>query len=214
MHNQNAQQKNAKAKRHNSTVVAFAVIAILIVWRFMVVVDMYKEPVASVEDTAGSEIATSAEQYELAASDPKRIRIPSINVDAAFEEPLGLDVDQAIEVPDAYETVGWYKYGPTPGEMGPSVVLGHVDSYQGPAVFYRLGQLKEGDEILIDRTDGTTATFEVERLSRHEQSDFPTREVYGDIDHAGLRLITCTGTYDHGSLRYSHNLIVFARLKE
>lgn len=148
----------------------------------------------------------------LDAAYPDRIRIPKIGVDAVFEEPLGVDSSREIEVPAGYETVGYYKHGPTPGELGPSVVLGHVDSYQGPAVFYSLGQLEEGDTIEIDRDDGTTAVFAVERLERHAQSGFPTKQVYGDLDYAGLRLITCSGTFDRGIQRYSHNLIVFARL--
>lgn len=148
----------------------------------------------------------------LAHSEPVRLRIPSIGVDAAFEEPLGVDADKEIEVPRDFDTVGWYKYGPTPGELGPAVVLGHVDSYKGPEVFYSLRKLAPGERIEIDRTDGTTATFEVTRLETVSQSAFPTEEVYGNIDHAGLRLITCSGVYDHGTRRYSHNLIVFARL--
>ncbi|MCA9361504.1 class F sortase [Candidatus Kaiserbacteria bacterium] len=145
---------------------------------------------------------------------PTRLRIPKVNIDATFERPLGLNEDKTVEVPDSYTEVGWYKYGPTPGERGPAVILGHVDSYQGPAVFWSLGQLDVGDEILVDREDGTTAQFEVTKLERVAQSEFPTISVYGDIDHAGLRLITCTGIYDHGVERYSHNLIVFAKLKE
>jgi sortase (surface protein transpeptidase) len=79
-------------------------------------------------------------------------------------------------------------------------------------VFFSLGQLKEGDEIEIQRVDGSIAVFAVTKLERPEQSSFPTREVYGDINHAGLRLITCTGVYDRDVLRYSHNLIVYAKL--
>lgn len=143
---------------------------------------------------------------------PEQIRIPKIGVDALFEAPLSVDAQREIETPEAYETVAYYKHGPTPGELGPAVVLGHVDSVSGPAVFYSLGQLEEGDTIEIDRDDGTTAVFEVERLERHMQSGFPTQKVYGDLDYAGLRLITCSGTYDRGVARYTHNLIVFARL--
>lgn len=145
---------------------------------------------------------------------PVRLTIPSIGLDSAFEGPLGLNADQTVEVPESYEAVGWYEYGPKPGEVGPAVILGHVDSYQGPAVFYSLGQLKRGDQIQVEREDGTTATFVVIRLQHTEQSEFPTAEVYGDIDYAGLRLVTCSGTYDRGEQVYSHNLIVYAELVE
>jgi len=145
---------------------------------------------------------------------PKRLQIPAAAIDTTFEKSLGLDDNGAIEVPDSYDEVGWYEYGPTPGELGPAVILGHVDSYEGPAVFFRLGQVSVGDEIIIDRADGTIARFEVTALERHLQSGFPTALVYGDIDHAGLRLITCSGVFIRGQQQYTHNLIVFAKLVE
>ncbi len=148
----------------------------------------------------------------MSAAQPTRLRIPALAIDVPFSEPLGVTVEGEIEVPQAYDSVGWYRFGPTPGEVGPAVVLGHVDSYEGPAVFFSLGQLTPGDDIYIDREDGSVAHFIVMELSRHEQSEFPTRAVYGDIPYAGLRLITCTGTYQHSVERYTHNLVVFAKL--
>jgi sortase (surface protein transpeptidase) len=148
----------------------------------------------------------------LSESAPVRLRIPAIKVDASFVE-LGLNANKEIEVPKSFTEVGWYIHGPTPGELGPAIVLGHVDSrVLGAAVFYYLGQLKPGDTIEIDRKDGSTAIFRVDELERYSQSDFPTKLVYGNIDHAGLRLITCTGTYDHSVKRYDHNLVVYASL--
>lgn len=144
--------------------------------------------------------------------EPVQIRIPRLGVNAPFTEPLGVDTNYEIQVPIGYEEVGYYKYGPAPGELGPAVVLGHVDSYTGPAVFYTLKELVAGDIIEIDREDGTTAVFAVDYLQQHEQAGFPTDRVYSDLDHAGLRLITCSGSFDHGEQRYSHNLIVFATL--
>ncbi len=143
---------------------------------------------------------------------PVHLKIPSANIDADFSAPLGLAAGGEIEVPTDYESVAYYKNGPTPGEAGPAVVLGHVDSVDGPAAFFSLGQTKVGDEILVERADGTVATFAITELERNKQSSFPTVKVYGDVDHAGLRLITCTGVYDHDQLRYSHNLIVYAKL--
>jgi hypothetical protein len=166
-------------------------------------------PIIQETQTQSEAIQTAMEE-----SLPLRLRVPSIGVDAPFEAPLGVDKNYEIEVPESYDTLGWYKYGPTPGEIGPAVVLGHVDSYQGPAVLYKLGQVKVGELIEIDREDGSTAVFKVEALERHEQSGFPTEKVYSDLEYPGLRLITCTGTYDKGIQRYSHNLIVFARLLE
>lgn len=160
-----------------------------------------------------SQIVTTAGPV-LAASSPISLRIPSLNIDTPFSGSLGLNSAGEVEVPEGYEEVGWYKYGPTPGQLGPAVVLGHVDSYTGPAIFFYLGQLNPGDDVFIDREDGTTAHFEVTLLERYKQDDFPTSKIYGNIDHAGLRLITCSGTYIKGTQRYTHNLVVFARLVE
>ncbi len=198
------------AYSRNPRVAAIAVIGVLI-WLGLVVAFFVVSPANTAEAPALDATATTS-ALVLTEAEPMRIRIPAVGIDAAFETPLGLEENQEIQVPEGYETVGYYKYGPTPGELGPAVILGHVDSVAGPAVFFSLGQLEEGDEIEVEREDGTTATFAVTRLERHAQSGFPTREVYGDIDHAGLRLITCSGTFDRGAQRYSHNLIVFAEL--
>jgi len=148
----------------------------------------------------------------MAKSLPVRLKIPKIHLDAPFSAPLGLDANKQVEVPTDYVSVGYYKFGPTPGEPGPAVILGHVDSYKGPAVLFSLGQIKEGDEIQIERADGSVAHFAVTEMTRQPQDEFPTKKVYSDINFAGLRVITCTGVYDHGSLRYSHNLVVYAKL--
>lgn len=150
--------------------------------------------------------------YTISASRPVRITIPTIDVVAEFEEPLTLEEDKTIGIPEKYTTVGWYEGSPTPGELGPAIVLGHVDSYKGPAVFHRLPGLEVGDTFSIEREDGSQPQFVVEKLEWYSQDDFPTKKVYGPIDHAGIRLITCAGDYDHGTLRYSHNLVVYGRL--
>jgi sortase (surface protein transpeptidase) len=150
----------------------------------------------------------------LPESEPIKLSIPKLNLETDFEAPLGLQADNSIEVPDSYTQVGWYKFGPTPGEVGPAVILGHVDSYEGPAVFFSLGQLEVGDDIYVTRADGSTAHFKVSEMERNLQAAFPTAKVYGDINHAGLRLVTCSGSFDKGQQRYSHNLIVYAKLVE
>ena len=149
-----------------------------------------------------------------ARSAPVRLIVPKANIDVTFEEPLGLNDDKTVEVPDSYEKVGWYKYGVTPGEIGSAVILGHVDSFRGPAVFFNLQYLHEGDQIQVEREDGTTALFEIDRLERYAQDNFPATLVYGKTNDAQLRLVTCTGTFDHGMQKYSHNLVVYASLVE
>lgn len=150
----------------------------------------------------------SFSEYE--RSLPTELEIPALGIKAAFSRPLGVTDTGESEVPDLPEQVGWYQYSPTPGERGPAVVLGHVDSLSGPAVFYTLGQLEPGNDIYIDREDGSRVHFVVRKLERYSREDFPTNQVYGDIEYAGLRLVTCSGLYNYSSLRYSHTLVVYA----
>lgn len=199
--------KNPVIRRY-SKIATFAVFGVVTL--IASVLFLYGHHQDSLEEVIEVEIV----QEGLGSAEPLHLRIPSIGVDALFEEPLGVDSAYEIEVPESYDTVGWYKHGPTPGEVGPAVILGHVDSFEGPAVLYSLGQVKVGEIIEVDRKDGSTAVFEVESLERHAQSGFPTAKVYSDLDYPGLRLITCSGIYDQGIQRYSHNLIVFARLVE
>lgn len=200
-------------KRHYRSVVAF-VAGFLVVFSLSLVGDWFQgektNPVSIDRELVTPPV--SLVQEGLSHSVPNTLRIPAIDLETSFVTPLGLDEEGRAEVPDSYEKVGWYKYGPTPGEMGPAVILGHVDSYEGPAVFYSLGKLNPGDEIYIDRADGSTVTFVVDRVEKHSQESFPTAAVYGDLDYPGLRLITCTGIYSHETLRYSHNLIVYAKM--
>ncbi len=205
---QSTETKNSNRRYNVATVVVFVTailvgIALMYSPRFAVLEVFAPEETEMVDEIQGVVMNESL---------PTRLVIPSISIDTSFETPLGLKQNGEIEVPKSYTDVAYYKHGPTPGELGPSVILGHVDSYEGPAVFFSLGQLEEGDEIRVERKDGTVAVFAVTELERHPQSDFPTREVYGDLDHAGLRLITCSGFYDRDVLRYTHNLIVFAKL--
>lgn len=196
------------AVRHYFKVMAFAVLAVVLLsfW--------FSTPPEAIRYSAEVEEHVELEESSYARSAPVRLRIPKIQVDAEFITPLGLNLDQTVEVPQVPEMVGWYKHGATPGEIGPAVILGHVDSKEGPAVFFYLGQLDKGDEVEITRADGTIATFVVTDKERVIQENFPSEKVYGAMDHPGLRLVTCTGIYDRGETRYTHNLIVYAELKK
>jgi hypothetical protein len=143
------------------------------------------------------------------AARPRRIRVPAIGVSAKVI-PLGLKKDGTIQTPKAWGEAGWYEPGPEPGERGPAVVVGHVDSKSGPAVFYRLRALRRGDVISIDRRDGTVVRFSVQRLERWPKSDFPTRRVYGPTVGAALRLVTCGGAFNFSTGHYVDNTIVYA----
>ena len=201
------------AQRHYVRVMAFAVVggvcaATVFLLPSVFHYNVVEAPIEKEEFQGG--IATST----FARSAPVRLVAKTIDLDTEFEAPLTLNEDKTVSVPDSYEKVGWYMHGATPGEIGPSVILGHVDSYEGPAIFYKIGKLKEGDEIAVTRADGSTAVFVVTESERISQDDFPTEKVYGQIEYAGLRLVTCTGRFDKSAQKYSHNLVVYARLKE
>lgn len=205
------------ATRHYVRIVAFVVLGASVGAFLMLMVERY----SYMFDTrfffdypptnTSEEIATTS-VYALPRSSPISLHIAKLNLTVDFEESLGLNADKTIQVPRTYDKVGWYKYGSTPGEIGPAVILGHVDSYKGPAVFFSLGQLASGDLVDITREDGSIATFKVTKLERYSQDEFPTELVYGPTSNPSLRLITCSGVYDHGTLKYSHNLVVYAEL--
>lgn len=138
-----------------------------------------------------------------------QLDIPAIGVSTPLIA-LGLNDDHTMEVPTDFDEAGWYRYSPTPGEAGPSVIAGHVDSHTGPAVFYRLTDLQPGDEVRIGQGDGTTATFTVDRVEQHPKDAFPHDEVYGDTDDPQLRLVTCGGVFDAAERSHRDNVIVYA----
>ncbi|MGY1762427.1 class F sortase [Geodermatophilus sp. SYSU D00779] len=150
----------------------------------------------------------------LPAATPTRLDIPAIDVTTGLLQ-LGLDPDGTVEVPPLSEDApaGWYRHSPTPGELGPAVILGHVDSAEhGAGVFFQLGALRPGDTVDVARADGTTAVFSVDRVVSYLKSRFPTDEVYGDTGHAALRLVTCGGVFDDRSGSYLDNIVVYASL--
>jgi sortase (surface protein transpeptidase) len=147
----------------------------------------------------------------LPASRPTSLKINSIGIETDLTI-VGRNSDGTLTVPKEFDTAGWYELSPTPGELGPAIITGHVDSYKGPAVFWRLGQVQVGSSIEVIREDGTVVTFIVEQVKQFDQNNFPTEEVYGNIDHVGLRLITCGGIYSRTTQSYSHNTVVYARL--
>ena len=140
---------------------------------------------------------------------PKAVAIPKIGVSAPLIR-LGLEPDRRMEVPEDYSVAGWYVGGPRPGEEGPAVIAGHVDSKRGPAVFYRLGELRRGDGVVVRYSGGFEVRFRVERTERHPKAAFPTSRVYGRTASAQLRLVTCGGEFNRASGHYRDNVIVFA----
>ena len=149
----------------------------------------------------------------LPESDPVALSIPRIGARSPLDEDLGLKPENGeMEVPENPAKAGWFSGGATPGALGPAVIAGHVTWHGAPAVFYRLGSLRRGDQVHVTRKDGRTAVFTVSRVDQFSKSRFPSQAVYGAIDHAGLRLITCGGAYDAARHSYLDNVIVFAKL--
>ena len=141
---------------------------------------------------------------------PTRVRIPSLQVDAGVID-LGLNPDRTLEVPQDIAVTGWYTGRSVPGEAGPSVVVGHVDSaVAGAGVFFNLRQLEKGDTIEVERSDGSVAEFLVTSLVSVEKDEFPTEQVYGSTEQPTLRLITCGGSFDKDARSYVGNVIVYA----
>ena len=148
----------------------------------------------------------------LPESHPVAVSIPKLGVRSPLDD-LGRDGNGAMEVPENPARAGWFSGGPSPGALGPAVIAGHV-TWNGPrAVFHRLSTMRPGDQVTVTRKDGKIAVFTVTRVARFSKSQFPSRAVYGPIDHAGLRLITCGGTYDKARSRYLDNVVVFAKLQ-
>jgi Sortase domain len=159
---------------------------------------------------AAAPAAVVAEQRATTGAPPVRVRVPAIGVDSGLAR-LGVDASGALVPPADFTQVGWFAAGPAPGDVGPAVLAGHVDSRTGPAVFYRLREVAVGDEVLVDRGDGTTARFTVTAVGRYPKTAFPTAEVYGPTPDAELRLITCGGDFDRETRSYRDNVVVYAR---
>jgi sortase (surface protein transpeptidase) len=155
--------------------------------------------------------STTAGPLLMAASVPVRVQIPAIGVDSPLID-LGLQADGTMEVPAEGFPAGWFTGAPTPGEQGPAVLAGHVDWGGAPGVFYELRKVVAGDEITVSRADGSTAVFRVSEVGQYPKDAFPTAAVYADLDHAGLRVITCGGDFDHAAHSYEDNTVVFADL--
>jgi sortase (surface protein transpeptidase) len=142
---------------------------------------------------------------------PVWLTIPAIGVRAPVEE-LGLNPDGTLQVPASTTVTGWYTDSPRPGAIGSAVIVGHVDSRAGPAVFFWLRTMRPGDRVYVRRADGSLAVFTVTNVRMYAKNHFPTAAVYGPVPDAELRLITCGGIFDRSLGSYLSNVVVYARL--
>jgi hypothetical protein len=157
----------------------------------------------------GAESPAPSVQSDLSA--PSRLRVAAVGIDTALQ-PLRLLADGSLPAPSEWQTAGWYASGVIPGQAGPAIIAGHVDSVSGPAVFFRLRELHPGDQATVRQQDGHLLRFVVDTVDRYSKDRFPTQAVYGLTPQPTLRLITCTGDFDSRAGSYLDNLVVSAHL--
>jgi hypothetical protein len=145
------------------------------------------------------------------ASAPVELRIPAIEVSVPVSG-LGLNPDQTVEVPTDFQKPGWYRLGTAPGQIGSAVILGHVDSYRGPAVFFRLRALQIGDAVEVTLADGAIARFAVTEVVTYPKDRFPAEQVYGAHGNSALVLVTCGGEFDRKARSYRSNVVAYTAL--
>jgi hypothetical protein len=170
---------------------------------------------ASTSGTTGTASSSSSPAASLASlvvkrSTPTHLSIPAIGVSVKLTE-LGLNKGGSPQVPSSWYVPGWYKFGPAPGQLGSAVILGHVDSVAGPAVFYRLDNLKVGNRVIVKLQDGKTVYFSVIGLREYLKDKFPDRFVYGSRPYSALQLVTCGGAFDSRTGHYLSSIVVFTK---
>jgi sortase A len=161
------------------------------------------------DDAADDEV--EEEVAEEIPGNPSRLKIDSIDVDAPFEY-VGIDDDGNMGVPEGWDNVAWYEPGTVPGDVGNSVIAGHYDSDTGPAVFYDLNELEEGDTVTIITEDDEELVFEITEIESVHVDDADTSKIFGSTDERNLNLITCEGVWDTSEGMYDHRLIVYTTL--
>lgn len=171
-----------------------------------------RQPAPSAADGSGP-ARSGVVGPRLSRSVPLELRIPAIDV-AVSLSALGLNADRTVQVPTDYEEPGWFRLGPSPGQLGSAVILGHVDSHEGPAVFYLLRYLKAGDGIAVRLADGRVAHFEVSKVATYPNEQFPAGKVYASHGYSALHLVTCGGEFDTVTDSYQANVVVYASLEK
>ena len=147
----------------------------------------------------------------VARSTPVALRIPAIGVSLRLST-LGLNPDGTVQVPTKDQQPGWFRLGPSPGQIGSAVILGHVDDYQGPAAFYRLKSLRQGDTVDVTLADGAVAHFAVTSVASYLKTQFPSQQVYASRGYSALQLVTCGGAFNPGTGHYLSNVVAYTTL--
>lgn len=179
-----------------------------------------KLPPAAAQDipvTVGTSVPYAPSPANIAAplpaSAPMRIVIPAIGVNAPMTH-LDLNANGTIQVPPLsdHNLAGWYDRSVMPGARGTSVILGHVDDYAGPSVFFNIKNLRKGEAVYVLRSDGKTAVFSVDGVQKAVKTNFPTSDVYGNVSYPALRLVTCGGPFNAKTGEYLDSIVVYAHL--
>ncbi len=192
---------------------ACAVVALGVVFGTLAVRTSAKVPTASLilhEAPRGHDALPNV-TTPLVASPPVHLSISALSVSTNIVL-LGLQPDHEVMVPNNVTSAGWFRYGPTPGQLGSSVILGHVDSYRGPGVFFSLKTLLPGAIISVRLKDGVTTYFRVTRVVEYSKTNFPDALVYGPQGTRSLNLVTCGGAFDRTTGHYESNIVVFSDL--
>jgi hypothetical protein len=147
----------------------------------------------------------------LDSSPPTEISVPTVGIHSILTR-LDRNSDGTVEVPTSFHVAGWYRHSVTPGQIGPTVILGHVDSTSGPGIFYRIGSLQPGDTVSVTRADGRIVTFVITGVRQYDKSAFPTLDVYGNTSVPTIRLVTCGGAFDSATHHYRANIVAFGEL--
>ncbi|MDE3083121.1 MAG: class F sortase [Acidobacteriota bacterium] len=137
--------------------------------------------------------------------------VPQIGVSASVGV-LGLNKDNTVQVPTNFAQPGWYKFGPAPGQQGSAVILGHVDNYKGPAVFFYVYRLRLGSPVIVKLADGYTVRFKVIGVREYTKNQFPDQLVYGMRPYSALQLVTCGGVFDRATGHYESNIVAFTTM--
>jgi LPXTG-site transpeptidase (sortase) family protein len=169
-----------------------------------------QRPIAAVRAANATVPATGVPApAAVARSVPVAVRIPAIGL-AVWLTELGLNANGTVAVPTSVRVPGWFSPGPSPGQVGSAVILGHVDSYQGPGVFFQLRTLQPGDQIEVNLSDGVIATFKVTSVVEYQKTEFPDQKVYGSNGSSELQLVTCGGAFDAQTGHYLSNIVVYS----
>ncbi len=168
-----------------------------------------RETKASIPAPSGSAAPAPGSSPAPAAPPPVSLTIPAIGVHTRLIR-LGITAQGTLQVPTTTSVAGWYTGSPRPGEVGSSVIAGHIDSYLGPGIFYRLSDMRPGQRIYVRRSNGSLAVFSVTAVQQYPKDRFPTRQVYGPAPDAELNLITCGGTFDYATRSYLSNTVVYS----